>query len=62
MLRILNTMKSGEEVLHLNGLVNLVDMRGADVRLDSGSICESSRQAVPYPAVAWNWRCVKSYA
>ena len=61
-LRILNTMKSGEEILHLNGLVNLVDMRGSDVRLDTGSICESSRQAVPYPAVAWNWRCVQSYA
>ena len=52
----------GQEAGHLRNLVNLVDLRGSDVRLETRSVCDSSRQAVPYPAVAWKWRCVQSYA
>ena len=43
-------------------LVNLVDFRGSDGRLLDGSVCEGSRQTVPYPAVVWDWKCVQSYA
>ena len=61
-LRILQTMRQGKEAEHLRNLVNLVDLRGSDVRLETRSVCESSRQSVPYPAVAWKWRCIQSYS
>ena len=60
-LRILLTMQHGRELEHLRDLINFVDHRGSDVRLATGSICEGSRQVVPYPAVAWSWRTVQTY-
>ena len=60
--KILTTMVRGREKEHLNELINLVDFRGSDVRLLDGSVCEGSRQTVPYPAVVWDWKCVQSYA
>ena len=61
-LRILSTMRVGREVDHLQKLISLVDFRGSDVRLESGSICEGSRRAVPYPAIAWSWKTIQSYS
>ena len=29
--------------------------------LEAGEVLEGGRQLVPYPAVAWDWRCVQSY-
>ena len=26
-----------------------------------GTACEGSRQVIPYPTIAWGWRCVQSY-
>ena len=61
-IRILTAMSSGKEAEHLSLLHAFLDLRGSDVRLDSGSILEGARQAIPYPAFAWQWRCVQSYA
>ena len=52
--RILSTMKVGHEAEHSQGLINLIDFRGSDVRLATGSIYDGSRQAVPYPVIAWS--------
>ena len=60
-IKILAAISAGREAEHLRALVNIVDLRGSDLRLDSGSVCEGSRRAVPYPAVVWDWRCVQSY-
>ena len=61
-LNILYAMSAGKEAVHLSSLHAFLDLRGSDVRLDSGSILEGARQAIPYPAFAWQWRCVQSYA
>ena len=58
---LLATMKRGEEQTHLRGLLNIVDFRGSDVRLDSGTILEGLRQPIPYPAIAWDWQVRQSY-
>ena len=61
-LQILGSMSLGNEAAHLANLHAFLDLRGSDVRLDSGSILEAARQAVPYPAFAWQWQCIQSYA
>ena len=40
---------------------SLLDFRGSDVRLESGIVLELSRQAVPYPAIAWASTTVQAY-
>ena len=60
-LKITDSMIPGQEFEHLLAVFSLLDHRGSDVRLESGSILESSRQAVPYPATAWKWKTVQSY-
>ncbi len=50
------------KVEHLKGLLDVVDLRGSDVRLDIGAILEGSRQPIPYPAICWDWSCVQAYA
>ena len=58
---IVKTMVPGAEGEHLNSLFTLLDHRGSDVRLETGSVLESSRQAVPYPASSWKWETVQCY-
>ena len=57
---LLATMKRGGEQKHLLGLLDIVDFRGSDVRLDSGTILEGLRQPIPYPAIAWGWQVRQS--
>ncbi len=61
-LKIVDTMKPGCEVTHLRGLLDFVEFKGSEGRFESGTILEGARQPVPYPAVAWKWTCVQSYA
>ena len=58
---ILATMRPGAEAEHLHAMYRRVDLRGSDVRIDSGAILEGSRQVTPYPAGAWKWQCVQAY-
>jgi hypothetical protein len=63
--RILNwvsEMIPGSEKKHLINLLNDVDFKGSDVRLESGTLLEGARQPVPYPAIAWQWTCVQAYS
>ena len=55
-------MRPGKELAHPRGLLDFVDFKGSEVRLESVTILEGARQPVPYPAVAWKWTCVQSYA
>ena len=59
---MLARMSYGHEGEHLNLLYKVLDTRGSDVRLDSGLILEGARQVAPYPAFAWDWTTVQSYA
>ena len=59
--RMLDTMQPGNELAHPKWLVKNVDSRGADVRLATGELLESTRQITPYPAPAWAWRCYHAY-
>ncbi len=61
-LSLIATMCPGGEVLHLKGLLDLVDFRGSDVRLDTGAVLEGSRQPIPYPAICWDWSVVQAYS
>ena len=59
--KLLHTMRPGKEVEHLRHLLRFVDHRGAQVRVHLlGDACSS--QAFPYPAFAWRWVSVQSYA
>ena len=57
----MDSMKSGQEQAHFRKLLDIVDFRGSDVRLDTGSVLEGARQSVPYPAFCWAFSCVQSY-
>ena len=61
-MKLLGSVEAGREVEHLSQLHNFLDLRGSDVRLDTGSVLEGARQCVPYPAFAWQWQCTQSYA
>ena len=61
-LGLLDRMQPGDEFRHLEYLYNIWDLRGSDVRLDTGSFVDNCRQILPYPAIAWEWQCVQSYA
>ena len=58
---IMSSMRAGSETEHLLSLFKLLDHRGSDVRLETGDLLDSSRQAVPYPAPAWQWQAVQAY-
>ena len=58
---IIRTMQGGDVRAHLQTLYRLLDHRGSDVRLESGGILDSYRQAVPYPAPSWVWVTVQAY-
>ena len=60
-LSMLANMCPGREASHLVALFNILDLRGSDVRLESGTVLEGGRQLVPYPAIAWDWKCTQSY-
>ena len=59
---LLATMESGREVEHLRYLFKFSDFRGSEVSLREGMVNDGGRQIVPYPAIAWAWRSVQSYA
>ena len=40
----------GKEFDHLKEMLKFIDFKGSDVRLETGSLLEGSRQPVPYPA------------
>ena len=54
-------MAKGGEYEHLKYLLRYADFRGCEVSLRDGSVCEGGRQTIPYPAIAWDWKCVQSY-
>ena len=60
--QVLATIQPGEEAKHMLWILEFVDFRGSEVRLNDGTIIDGSRQAVPYPAFVWDWRCVQSYS
>ena len=51
----------GKEVERLKTMLNFIDFKGSDVRLDTGSLLKGSCQPVPYPAPVWDWQVVQSY-
>jgi hypothetical protein len=59
--RLIATMEVGWEREHLNYVLRFCDFRGSEVSLRDGTVCEGGRQVIPYPAVAWDWKCVQSY-
>ena len=61
-MQMIKSMRAGRVAEHLASLFKLVDHRGSDVRLETGDLLDSSRQAVPYPAPAWNWQPVQAYS
>ena len=60
-LRWLSQMVPGQELDHLSSLYREIDLRGSDVRLDTGSFLTVGRQSMPYPAFAWDWTVTQSY-
>ena len=58
---LLRHIVPGGEVAHLRSLYAVLDVRGSDVRLDTGDIIEGGWPLVPYPAIAWDWRCQQAY-
>ena len=58
---LLKGMRPGLEASHLQSLFTLLDMRGSDVKLDTGTVVEGGRHLVPYPASAWDWKSIQSY-
>lgn len=61
-LSILKGVRVGQELEHLKQMYSLLELRGSDVRLEIGVVLDGSRQVVPYPAMAWDWVCIQSYA
>ena len=59
---LLATMEVGKEELRLKYVLKFGDFRGSEVSLRDGAVCEGGRQVIPYPAIAWDWKCVQSYA
>ena len=59
---IVATMHPGAEPQHLLDMYRRVDLRGSDVRLDTGAVLEGTRQITPYPAGGWYWKCLQSYS
>ncbi len=62
MFGLVSTKRPGGEVEHLRDLLDIVDFRGSDVRLDIGVVLEGSRQPIPYPAICWDWTCLQAYS
>ena len=60
--QIISTMTPGREADHLAAMYLRVDLKGSDVRLDTGAVLEGTRQIPPYPAGGWLWTCVQAYA
>ena len=60
--QVLNSVQVGKEAEHMNWILEYVDFKGSDVRLKDGAVLEGSRQAIPYPAFVWDWKCVQSYS
>lgn len=58
---LLSDMVPGSEVAHCWRLYKFLDVRGSDARLCTGAVVEGGRQLAPYPALAWDWKSVKSY-
>ena len=62
LLQVVAGMERGREQQHLAELLRHADCRGSDARLDTGTLVDGSRQPVPYPAPAWAWETVLSWA
>ena len=60
--KILSSMYSGGEIQHLHFILQNVDFRGSEVSLRDSTVLEGGRQTIPYPAPAWEWKCVQTYA
>ena len=56
------TMCPGQEQKHLRLLLQCGDFRGSDVILSNQEVVSEDRQLAPYPAFAWQWESVQSYA
>ena len=42
-------------------LLYAVDLRGSDVRLETSTVLNATRQTMPYPAFGWSWEVVQKY-
>ena len=58
---MLATMEPGKEEQHLHYVLRFADFRGSEVSLRDGTVAEGGRQLIPYPAIAWKWKCLQSY-
>lgn len=53
-------MTLGNKARPLSRLYDVIDLRGSDVCLDTGTVHDSGRQTMPYLAFAWEWAVVQS--
>ena len=58
--KMLRTMAPGSEARHLHELIRFADHRGSEIRVALWS--GAADQLFPYPAFAWKWKTVQSYA
>ena len=59
--KMLRSAVAGKEIEHLRNMLTFIDFKGTDVRLETGSLPEGSRQPVPYPAPIWDRKVLQSY-
>ena len=59
--KLLESMQAGGELTHLTSMARAADYRGSDVHLLTQTLVEGCRQAIPYPAFAWDWKEVQAY-
>ena len=59
--QVLNSVKKDSEADHMTWILEYVDFKGSEVMLKTGAILDGPRQAVPYPAFVWDWKCIQSY-
>ncbi|CAK0851598.1 unnamed protein product, partial [Prorocentrum cordatum] len=58
---LLESMRAGGELEHLTSMARAADYQGADVHLMTQTLVEGRRQAIPYPAFAWDWTEAQAY-
>ena len=59
--KLVSTMQFGNEKAHLEHVLQFCDFRGSEVSLREGTVNDGQRQTIPYPATAWDWKCIQSY-
>ena len=58
-----NSLKQGEEELHLRKLLTMASYRGTDIRAYVTVEDEdATRHEIPYPALCWRWKTLMAFA